>query len=242
MGDSLIEKYPHLKSLLQEEEDEIQSSPGPGKPRKSLLGPGGPITAKTRTKGAGEVSSAVRAVVKTGDRRREPKKAEELFARSQGADGDHWLGFQVQEKLSARQQLEQLQVWLGSNKPSLVQRSSGVGWIAVKLGDLDRRVKSAQAKAEWDGLKGERSMETVNRLANKYGDTGGKWLFHVSPQHVDRSWEKIALAMLSGGLGPSVSMVKVSPRAGEEEEDGSHVIIVYNKNYQDTSQVKLLLC
>ena len=147
---------------------------------------------------------------------------------------------QVQEKLSARQQLEQLQVWLGTNKPSLVERSSGVGWIAVKLGDKDRRVKSVQAKAEWDGLRGERTMETVNQLAAKYGDTGGKWLFHVTPQVVDKSWERIALAMLSGGLGPSVSMVKVSPRGGEE--DDRHVIIVYNKNYQDTNQVPLLMC
>ena len=144
---------------------------------------------------------------------------------------------QVQEKLSARQQLEQLQVWLGSNKPSLVERSSGVGWIAVKLGDNDRRVKSARAKAEWEGLKGERTMETVDKLAAKYGDTGGKWLFHVNPQVVDKSWEKLALAMLSGGLGPSVSMVKVSPRGGEE--DDRHVIIVYNKNYQDINQVSL---
>ena len=113
----------------------------------------------------------------------------------------------MQEKLSARQQLEQLQIWLGSNKPSSIQRSSGVGWIAVQLGDQDRRVKSAQAKAEWECLEDERTMETVNRLAAKYGDTGGKWLFHVTPQLVDKSWEKIALAMLSGGLGPSVTLV-----------------------------------
>ena len=166
---------------------------------------------------------------------RELNKAEELFARSQGADSDHWLQFQVQQKLSARQQLGQLQVWLGSNKPSLVRRSAGVGWIAVKHGDKDRRVKSAQAKAEWDGLEGERTMETVNQLAAKYRDTGGKWLFHLTPQHVDKSWEKIALAMLSGGLGPSVSMIKVSPRV----EEDSHVIIVYNEDYQDTSQVTL---
>ena len=118
----------------------------------------------------------------------------------------------------------------------MVERSSGVGWIAVKLGDHDRRVKSAQAKAEWDGLKGERNMETVNKLAAKYKDTGGKWLFHVTPHQVDKSWEKLALAMLSGGLGPSVSMVKVSPRGGEED---SHVIIVYTDDYQDTAQVTL---
>ena len=161
-------------------------------------------------------------------------KAEELFARSQGADSDHWLEFQVQENLPARQQLRLLQVWLGNNKPSMVQRSSGVGWIAVKRGDRQRRVKSAQAKAEWDGLEGERTMETVNQLAAKYRDTGGKWLFHATPQGVDKWWEKIALAMLSGGLGPSVYMVKVSP-SGEEED--SHVIMVYNEDYQDTSQV-----
>ena len=115
-----------------------------------------------------------------------------------------------------------------------MQRSSGVGWIAVKLGDKDRRVKSAQAKAEWDGLKGERTMESVNKLAVKYGDTGGKWLFHVDKSRVDKSWEKLALAMLSGGLGPSVSMVKVSPR---DEMDDAHVIIVYNDDYRDTTQV-----
>ena len=141
--------------------------------------------------------------------------------------------------MSARQQLEQLQVWLASNKPSLVERSSGVGWIAVKLGDLDRRVKSARAKAEWDRLGGERTMTTVNKLAVKYGDTGGKWLFHLKRQYVDKSWQKLAFAMLSGDLGPSVSMVKVSPR---DELDDAHVIIVYNKDYQDTNQVTLLKC
>ena len=231
MGSSLIEKFPHLKSLLQEEEDEAR--PSPGHSRKSLLGPGGPITAHSK---AADVSGAGRAVVKTGERK--PFKAEELFARSMGADRDHWLGFQVQEKLSARQQLEQLQVWLGTNKPSLVQRSSGVGWIAVKRGDRERRVKSVQAKAEWDGLEGEeRTMETVNQLAAKFGDTGGKWLFHVTSQGVDRSWARLALGMLAAYLGPSVFMVKVSPRC----EEDSHVIIVYNEDYRDTSQVTLSL-
>ena len=165
-------------------------------------------------------------------------KAEELFARSQGADRDHWLEFQVQENLPARQQLRLLQVWLGNNKPSMVQRSSGVGWIAVKRGDRQRRVKSVQAKAEWEGLEGEeRTMETVNQLAARYRDTGGKWLFHVTSEGVDRSWARLALGMLGADLGPSVFMVKVSPRCEEE----SHVIIVYNEDYRDTSQVPLSL-
>ena len=95
-----------------------------------------------------------------------------------------------------------------------------------------RRVKSAEAKAEWKGTKEERTMDTVNNLAAKYGDTGGKWLFHVTVDLVDKCWESLALVMLSGGLGPNVSMIKVSPR-GEED---SHVIIVYNDDYQDTNQ------
>ena len=164
--------------------------------------------------------------------------AEDLFARSRGADSDRWVRFEVrEERLSARQQLRELQDWLRSNKPSLVKRSSGVGWIAVRLGNQDRRVKSAQAKAEWDGLRGERNMESVNKLAAKYGDSGGKWLFHVTRQYVDKSWQRLAFAMLSRNLGPSVSMVKVSPR--DDEEEDSHVIIVYTDDYQDTAQVTL---
>ena len=61
MGDSLIEKYPHLKSLLQEEEE---AQPRPATSRKSLLGPGGPITAHSK---AADLSGAGRAVVKAGE-------------------------------------------------------------------------------------------------------------------------------------------------------------------------------
>ena len=149
--------------------------------------------------------------------------------------GPAWSQVRQEKEVSARQQLRELQGWLGSNKPSLVLRSSGVGWIAVKRGNRQRRIKSARAKIEWEELEGERSMEEVNRLAVRYCDTGGKWLFHASRQNVDGSWTRLALAMLSGDLGSSVSMIKVSPR----EEEDSHVIIVYNDDYQDTSQVTL---
>ena len=76
-------------------------------------------------------------------------------------------------------------------------------------------------------------MDTVNSLAASYGDTGGKWLYHVTVEQVDESWATLAKSMLSGGLGPLVSMIKVSPRTDEN----SHVIIVYNDNYQNTKQV-----
>ena len=87
MGSSLIDKYPHLKSLLQEEEEEEQPQSSHVKSGgKSLLGPGGPDTTKSSVSTAGP---------RTTERKKPYFKAEELFARSMGADRDHWLGFQV---------------------------------------------------------------------------------------------------------------------------------------------------
>ena len=86
MGSPLIDKYPHLKSLQQVEEEE-ESQPSRIKSGgKSLLGPGGPVTARSSVSSTGS---------RTAERKKPYFKAEELFARSMGADRDHWLGFQV---------------------------------------------------------------------------------------------------------------------------------------------------
>ena len=37
---------------------------------------------------------------------------EDLFAASVAADHDHWLQFQVEEVVPAKQQLDQLKMWL----------------------------------------------------------------------------------------------------------------------------------
>ena len=117
-----------------------------------------------------------------------------------------WISFQI-ENIPVSQQIEQLKMWLVANRPSQVMRSSGVGWIAVKM--TGRSGKNQEAKEEWDTWTGARSMETVNMIARKHGVTGGKWLCHVSREHVDTCWQKVAIAMFSGGLGPSVYMIKV---------------------------------
>ena len=57
---------------------------------------------------------------------------EDLFAVSVATDYDQWLQFQVEEAVPAKQQLDQLKMWLMANSPSIITRSSGVGWIAVK--------------------------------------------------------------------------------------------------------------
>ena len=45
--------------------------------------------------------------------------AEELYNESLASDNDQWLFFQI-EKVPASQQMEQLKMWLATNKPSQV--------------------------------------------------------------------------------------------------------------------------
>ena len=71
-----------------------------------------------------------------------------------------------------------------------------------QAGEWGERVKSSQAKAEWESTEGDQTMKTVNHLASKFGDTGGKWMFHVWEHHVDSKFSDITRSMLSGGLGP----------------------------------------
>ena len=113
--------------------------------------------------------------------------AEELYNESLASDNDQWLFFQI-EKVPASQQMEQLKMWLATNKPSQVSltyywsylfitkcprqihRDSGIGWIAIKM--TDRSSKNLAAKEEWDNLEEEPTMETVNQIAAKHQVTG----------------------------------------------------------------------
>ena len=45
--------------------------------------------------------------------------AEDLYNESLASDNDQWLFFQI-EKVPASQQMEQLKMWLATNKPSQV--------------------------------------------------------------------------------------------------------------------------
>jgi len=234
MPESLLNKYPHLKLLLSEKRGNLadekkvaaktETLPDDiiAPPRKSILGPGvGPRI-------------DLKPPVKTYDSNSIRRKvtAEDLYNESLASDNDQWLFFQI-EKVPASQQMEQLKMWLATNKPSQIHRDSGIGWIAIKM--TDRSSKNLAAKEEWDKLEEEPTMETVNQIAAKHKVTGGKWLCHVTRDSIDRVWQKLAIAMFSGGLGPTVYMVKVSPAA--ENGKNEHVICVYNPNYQDVGQV-----
>jgi len=240
---SLLDKYPHLRLLAAkrremvkpdaEEKMKVMHSESGGNDtvsegvgRISLLGSGPGLVRRT---------SSVVSLPVVGTRTR--VDAEQLFAASVAADDDHWLQFQVELGIPARDQLDQLNMWLVSNRPSTIARSSGVGWIAVKFKDKGKKV--LEAKAAWDSHEGEKTMEVVNDLAQKFQVLGGKWMCHLPSGLIDGVWSKLATALMCGGLGPSVYMVKVSP---VEDMDpnlsrGEHVICVYNTDYKDTEQV-----
>jgi len=245
MSESLLDKYPHLRLLtklrkppilpLSNDKPNEKSADGKENPtssppsgRISLLGPG-----VGERKPLGPISSIIEPVHVP----RVKVVADDLFAASIAADDDEWLQFQVDGSVPARQQLDELNMWLMSNSPSTVRRSSGVGWIAVKFRDKGKKV--LEAKDAWDSFKGEKTMEVVNNLADEFNVKGGKWLCHLPTGLVDQVWCKLATTMMCGGLGPSVYMVKVSPKPdiNPEQSRGEHVICVYNTDYKDTEQV-----
>ena len=243
MSESLLEKYPHLKLLTQLKKKDIVN-PTPSRPasgleeenisnrssegRISLLGPGVGIRSPL---------VPLHPPPLGGPMPRTKVYAEDLFAASMAADDDQWLQFQVEEAVPAKQQLDQLKMWLVANRPSTVTRSSGVGWIAVKFKDKGKKV--LEAKAAWDNTEGEKGMELVNQLAEQFHVMGGKWLCHLPTDQIDQVWSKLATTLMCGGLGPSEYMVKVSPVQDiqPEQSRGEHVICVYNTNYKDTEQV-----
>jgi len=226
---SLLEKYPHLRVLAARRlEDVTKHSDNSGNTengsRISLLGPG-----------VGEKDPLPVQLPPVIPRGR--VVAEDLFAASVAADDDQWLQFQVDTDIPASEQMDSLKLWLVAHRPSTVTRSSGVGWIAVKFKDKGKKV--LEAKAAWDSFEGEKTMQVVNKLAIEFQVKGGKWMCHLPSALIDDVWGKLAMALMCGGLGPSVYNVKVSP---VEDIDpnlsrGEHVICVYNVDYQDTEQV-----
>ena len=205
---SLLDKYPHLRKLavaVRRLEDVTKHNTASDDHENaeaeggviSLLGPG--VGEKRPNIIQQQPLSTPRGRV----------DAEQLFAASVAADDDRWLQFQVEADIPAREQMDGLKVWLVANRPSTIARSTGVGWIAVKF--KDKGIKVLEAKAAWDVFEGEKTMEVVNQLAKEFHVIGGKWMCHLPSALIDDVWSKLALALMCGGLGPSVYMVKVSP-------------------------------
>jgi len=231
---SLLDKYPHLRKLAARRLEDVTKHNTASDDHENAEAEGGVISLLGPGVGEKRPNIIQQQPLSTPRGRVD---AEQLFAASVAADDDRWLQFQVEADIPAREQMDGLKVWLVANRPSTIARSTGVGWIAVKFKDKGKKV--LEAKAAWDVFEGEKTMEVVNQLAKEFHVMGGKWMCHLPSALIDDVWSKLALALMCGGLGPSVYMVKVSP---VEDIDpnlsrGEHVICVYNIDYQDTEQV-----
>jgi len=235
---SLLNKYPHLKTLLEEREQKrISASESPSVvqqvPSDRDKSPGKQTITNKKSRAPASASPTVKAT--------DPPKAsaEQLFADSREADNDNWLVF-ILQRARSDQQLRELKTWLEKTKPSKVLRSDGVGWISVIFSSA--QLSSApqdedKVKTAWESVEGERTMETVNSLATKYCYRAGKWMHQVSTDYVDKVWKMLAIAMAYGELSPAITSIKVSPKSAQGTHDSSHVIIAHNSDYQDTVQV-----
>ena len=78
-------------------------------------------------------SKPVPATVEDKDimKRSRGSRAEQLFAEGVEQDDAEWLIFDIQETGWRSRQFGELNNWLELNKPSLVLRSDGIGWISV---------------------------------------------------------------------------------------------------------------
>ena len=121
MSQTLLEKYPHLRALLEKKET-TGTAPAPVEEAPSI---------STRTK----PGSSTKEIM---NRSRGPQppppagvSAEQLFADGVEAEKSEWLRFNIMETGWRSRQLGDLRNWLEQNKPSKVLRSDGIGWIAV---------------------------------------------------------------------------------------------------------------
>ena len=150
MSESLLEKYPHLKLLTKIRKPPILPLPGDEANDKSILGKENPVGSGDAVSPSGRISllgpgvgprTPLVQIPSTPEQGLIPRTkvvADDLFAASIAADDDEWLQFQVEDNVPAKQQLDQLKMWLMSNSPSKVTRSSGIGWIAVKFRDKSK--------------------------------------------------------------------------------------------------------
>ena len=121
MSQSLLEKYPHLRALLEKKET-TDTAPAPVEESPSII---------TRTK----PGSSSKEILKRARGPQPPPppgaSAEQLFADGVEAEKAEWLRFNIKETGWRSRQLGELRNWLEQNKPSKVLRSDGIGWIAV---------------------------------------------------------------------------------------------------------------
>ena len=128
MSQSLLEKYPHLRTLMEKKEDTATVVKEEEKSTEQKAG-------------TSSSSSSNRKNIMKRSRGPQPPppplvSAEKLAADGLEADKAEWLSFRIKETGWRSRQMGELSTWLEQNKPSQVLRSDGIGWISVYCGSV----------------------------------------------------------------------------------------------------------
>ena len=144
---TLLEKYPHLKTLIEKRENPVQSTneESANNVNGSSISHGIDPSMKDIRKDTKKIAMKEAMKDARKDARKDTKKipggpqppppprvsAEQLAAEGLEADDADWVTFDIEETGWRSRQEGELRAWLEQNKPSKVLRSDGVGWIAV---------------------------------------------------------------------------------------------------------------
>ena len=134
MSQSLLEKYPHLRTLMAKKEDTATVVKEEEKSTEQKAGTSTSISSSSS-------SSSTRKNIMKRSRGPQPPppplvSAEKLAADGLEADKAEWLRFRIKETGWRSRQMGELSTWLEQNKPSQVLRSDGIGWISVYCGSV----------------------------------------------------------------------------------------------------------
>ena len=150
-----------------------------------------------------------------------------------------WLYCPNHDEYSTEDADADLNSWLLNTRPSVVQKSDGIGWISFAIRGGNRGPKNDPDKAMelWELEETPKNIASLVRIAKESPCLSGKWLIFLKPDGVDQVWQDICLAMARNHFEGDVSSAKVSPRALEDDIDGqNHVICVYTKDFTNRKQ------
>ncbi len=187
--------------------------------------------------------------------------AKTLHRESQAAKKDRTLTYDLAGNPAANIDRKAARIgllgWLGTNLPSKVKRSEGVGHVLV-LGsdrvDTDL-IKASEAKlsrekaasAVWEELLGKDgavvTYDTFSELADGHGLKGGKWIAHVNTLLVDNVWKRVAWSLAYDKFPASCVSASVTPLndleggPADTRDTSTHVIALWNRDYRDEEAV-----
>lgn len=141
---------------------------------------------------------------------------------------------------------EPIEEWLEKNKPSMIHRDDGFGWIHVIRSEKTKNINSDEVdvlglQEAWENLKASErdiSKDKIFELANNFRVTAGKWMFWVATGGKgDYLWSLVAKGIANGNTLAKQAKISACEQGKEGPDKNEHVVCIYNDNFLDKDQV-----